>query len=209
MGLLCQHQEALKEAVERGVVECLVGLVAGGAAGVRAAGAAGEEARKTMLKQGGHAAFALRVVLEGGGREAVRRCEAVGGMDVLLDLSRIAKQKQVVENAVVAISMLTSSARAVSLDCGFESTAAGVEWSHRPQSVGEDTRASGLVSLNTYVSLMLWRMCLSPGGPVTSALARASGLVLLKQSCLRVHMHVHVYVFMHACMYVCSYMCTC
>ena len=190
----------MKEAVERGVVECLVGLVAGGAAGVRAAGAAAEEARKTMLKQGGHAAFALRVVLEGGGREAVRRCEAVGGMDVLLDLSRIAKQKQVVENAVVAISMLTSSARAVSLDCGFESTAAGIEWSHRPQSVGEDTRASGLVSLNTRVSHAVTDVSLARR---ICGLCFGTGIWIgLAESELFAYAHACACVCMHACTYV-------
>ena len=71
LGFVCQHGEALKEALSLGAVEVLVALLE------LPAGAAAGEA--LLLKQAQHAAFALRVVLEGGGREAVRRCDAVDG----------------------------------------------------------------------------------------------------------------------------------
>jgi len=78
------------------------------------------------LKQAQHAAFALRVLLQGGGREAVRRCEAVDGLDHLLQLSRTSRKKQAVENAVIAIGILTQSSRAVELSTGFESSRHGL-----------------------------------------------------------------------------------
>jgi len=72
LGFLCQHPEAVAEAVKLGAVECMVGLL-------QIEAHMTENEQHLALKQAQHAAFALRVLLEGGGRDGVRRCESVDG----------------------------------------------------------------------------------------------------------------------------------
>jgi len=119
LGFLCQHGEALNEAVSFGGIEAMVELV-------KLDPTLHQDPAQINLKQAQHAAFALRVLLQGGGREAVRRCEAVDGLDHLLQLSRTSRKKQAVENAVIAIGILTQSSRAVELSTGFESSRHGL-----------------------------------------------------------------------------------
>ena len=72
LGFLWQHPEAVAEAIKQGAVEVMVSLLALQANRTQAT-------EDQALKQAQHAAFALRVLLQGGGRDAVRRCEAVDG----------------------------------------------------------------------------------------------------------------------------------
>jgi hypothetical protein len=72
LGFLCEHPEAVAEAVKLGAVESMVGLL-------QIEAHVTEDEQHLALKQAQHAAFALRVLLEGGGRDAVRRCESVDG----------------------------------------------------------------------------------------------------------------------------------
>ena len=55
-------------------------------------------------------------------------CSLCGRLEHLLRVSRASKKKQAVENAVVAISLLTQSSRAMQLDSPLRTTRHGLTW---------------------------------------------------------------------------------